>query len=657
MKEITSKQINYKSPLKQAKPEKIFCKPDEAEEKQVGVKDRFITQPVPQQKRIQIALDKAKMVGAEISGYTSMIVLGSSLGTSLAVAISGPAIIPIAICGGVGVLAGAASYATGIDKKVGEALKKGIDIALTPVAYVGRKIKNAFSKAIDLIKPDKNSSEGLKHTKESVSRHLSTAGETRNSRENLDKTERKEISSNEIASKLAGSLGTVAKAGRGVPNILYPQVIDASAAQKEVVYQVLDSLPASTATSTDRIFMAPDLEPLGRATALPAESLVELRKMPEVMGKGTPIETLIHEMGHTHDFASGPTPFINRSSFEPFGEGPYFYEAYEMGREAPYAAKNRFEDWAQSFEAYYAEPENLQAQCPEKFEAIKEFHESSVYDKVVEKTGIREAGKKLSEAIDAVPGLRTGINMARNAAGPITFRIGVEDYKKGLGKDNKAEKFSGKMNMAQGIAYSTKFLAPVGLGITAAKWLMGRRIKKGKLAVEKADKIASGFLAAMTGPLGMITLAASQVLTENGKKAQKDGHGQVPAKKDDIRLEYEDVHYDSNITPSVLNTGSRPERKSYKLTSDDKKLIAKVSTGALAGGVAGTAAGFTVGGLIGTTVGALIGGPVGASVLGLAGYAAGTLFGSYKGGKMGAKIGKYLGENNIETIRKSDAEQ
>ncbi|MFP4498956.1 MAG: hypothetical protein ACLFQV_12165, partial [Vulcanimicrobiota bacterium] len=225
---------------------------------QIDISDKFET---TRSQRIQKFFDKAQLQMADKASLFSMGAVGGIIATAVTWSVF-PHQIAIAAAAGLGALAGMEAKQYGIDVKVGKALQKGINIALTPAVIAGRHMKKAFSHLFKLIKPgneDEKKSE-LGNDKKSLSKNMQ--GNISNGKkveESNSERQLKKAGNQQTASKLAGSLGTVAKAARSAPDIIYPSIKGATEAQKAMIMETLDQLPLSHVTATNSITINPDL--------------------------------------------------------------------------------------------------------------------------------------------------------------------------------------------------------------------------------------------------------------------------------------------------------------------------------------------------------------------------------------------------------------
>ncbi|MCL5036649.1 MAG: hypothetical protein M1269_05960 [Chloroflexi bacterium] len=520
---------------------------------------------------------------------------------------------------------GGAMAAIGLDKfhvpeKVGAAVKAGVGKAVDTVkdaaGHMGRTLKNIIN-AVKKEKAATISTEGKSEVKAgSIStKVIKGAAPAREGTGKAEKAEKEKPKS--TAGKLLGTIGkgfgAVGKGMKAIPRFLYPSIENATGAEKELILKTLDEMPLRTVTSTYKIAVNPDLATKYNASGMARNSLfanmIELDKgsmAVDEFNKGV----VIHELGHTKDFNEGLMQVTNPSLKGPWGKGPYVYDQWiDASPNSTYASTNHWEDFAQSHKFYHMHPEELKATNPEKYAAMQKLNEPNLYDKVMDHKPIRDAGKAISEAIDKVPYLRTGLEWLGAVTGPLTLRAGAVKYEKGVIENDEKKKFDGKMDMAKGAVYTMRATAPAGVALSLTHWILGRRIKNGKMTAEKASRIANAVLAVATGPVGTTAYVAMQELSK----------------------------------PEPSKGPYKPHKlKGEKLRTSDKAFIAKVGGGAVIGGAAGTFAGLKGGVIAGAALGGLVGGPVGAGVGAVAGGVLGVLSGSYAGAKVGAEIGRSI---------------
>lgn len=607
------------------------------------------------QERIKIAMDKAAMGAAKYAAIMTSALIGHAIGGAVGFSIA-PGPLAIGVGGAVGALGGYFLHQTKIDTKIGNAINKGVGYALAPAFIAGKAVKNAAKKAVKALKPSSRSDKNVKASQ--VSSRSPSEDNTDNNaavspksnktgnKADLERVENTGVSAegNNSDIKDPTLLDASIYTGKAVPKFIYPSIRNADPAEFKAIIETLDSLPLRAVTSTDSITMSSTLieqGAAGRAWDVNFGSPIELDKGQFAIkdfGRGT----LIHELGHTVDFSANPLPRVGYSSASPWGKGPYVVDPWlDWGDHPPYSSTNRFEDFAQSYKFYHESPDKLKEVSLEKFEAMEKIHAPTLYDKVMDRSGIRELGKKTAQLIDKVPHLRTALNVLASIASPLELHRGSDKLEEGIKNADITKKYEGKMHLAQGLSFAQKVTAPLGLGIMLSRIAFNRKIKKGKWSVEKADQLASKVLAAMAGPIGMTCLAASNELLKPDSETSMKAQSSKGFKYDKVKPNKAFVLRDEiNVTRSDENEKIKSE--DTKLTRDDKKFVAKVAGGAVTGGAAGTAAGWIGGGAAGAVLGGLVGGPFGAALGGFLGKAAGTMFLSYQGAKIGAKAGRLL---------------
>jgi len=645
---------------------KLHVEPKEKDLKpkvQPELKDPVDSVETTRQERIQMFMDRSVMNISEFVELGTAGFVGQIVGSAVAFATIG-GVLPVAIGGGIGVAGGLLLHHLGWDKKVFKGVKTAIGVTLIPFVLAAKGMKKGIGKLIDLLKPskkkeDKQASGSGKAVSGDAKSASGTGGTVvrdagtgegliaeKGAAKTVKQEEEKDIKRG-ILSTIGKGFGTAAKALRAIPKFIYPSIQNATAAEEALITETLDSLPLKTVTSTSTITIDPNLAKDMGAAGMARDLFFD---RPIVLDRGhMAMEAMdlnkgviIHELGHTADYASTPIPRVGRSSFAPFGEGPYVFDPTIDTPGDLYASTNHWEDFAQSEKFYQLDPEKLKATSMEKFEALEKFHEPGLKDKIMDRPSIRELGKKISKAIDKVPHLRTTLSVIGKIMGPIEMNIGADKIEHGIKEADLTKKYQGKMAMAQGIAFSSKVLAPIGLGITIAKLIVDRKLKKGKWSIKQANEFSNKALATITGPLGMIYHAAAKEMLKTPEGQEHDDFTYQERKSEGLKEKITGQFGIRQFTAQEVDSKRKLPTEEANLTKDDKIFMAKVGGGAVLGGVAGTVAGFMGGAFVGAAVGGLIGGPFGSLLGGLIGKVAGTMFLSYKGAKAGAKLGRLL---------------
>lgn len=415
-----------------------------------------------------------------------------------------------------------------------------------------------------------------------------------------------------IGQKILGFLGshmhwggkiarTVSTALRVTPRFLYPSIVGATAQENNLILKTLDSLPLKDVTSTPSIAVVNGLERMGAAGA----TISEVYKNPVFLDRnefaipGFGESTLIHELGHSKDLSQGFGRFGSLSSSRPWGAPPYVFDPNIDTPGNVYASTNRFEDFAQSHMFYHQHPDELAATSQEKLHAMEAAERQGVTEKLLDKPAVRDAGKKLAEAIDKVPGLRTSMELAAAIASPLQVHVGSHLLQEGLEKGEKDQTLHGKLSLASGLFLFTRAMAPLALASGLLHLYLSRKIEDGKISLEKANKMATGLLGVAAGPLGLATLG---FLTE-------------------VKAKFPD--------------GPLPQELQKPISL--KGILAMVG-GTSLGGIVGAALGTALAGPAGAAIGGLWG-KAGGAVAGLAIYGLFQLLGGRKPGPSSAQPG------------------
>ena len=395
------------------------------------------------------------------------------------------------------------------------------------------------------------------------------------------------------------------------PKFVYPTIIGATAEEASLIMEGLEQMPMHDITSVDRI-MVVDKMSAGNENAigLASERLFQkdislLRRVMANPDRGKAV--LFHEVGHTSDYQTGllHVDKLSESGSEPWGKEPFI---------TSYAETNHWEDFAESHEEFYKDPDHLKEVCPEKFEIMKERDKPNLQDKIVDNEAFRETGKFIGESLDKLPGGRMAFNIARNLMGPLQLIRGANRLQDGENTSDGLKKMQGKLMMASGACFTvTPFsfalgaiTGPVGLALSGAKSGLTSAVKKGDITPEQADLAATHALTVMGGPVTLPYYAIKKLIT--GVK------GLIKKTDKEKPREKEAGEKPSMAVPYGIFIGSG----------------AGAATGSMAGTWLGCQAGYAIGGPIGGVAGLLIGG--------IGGFSAG----SYLGRKVGTGVGKLI---------------
>ncbi|MBT9584732.1 hypothetical protein IV102_15420 [bacterium] len=479
--------------------------------------------------------------------------------------------------------------------------------------------------------------------------------------------------------KLAEAALTMAAGFRALPKFVYPSVVGATAAQEKAVYDALDKLPLKDVTASSTMQVIPGLTDTG-ISGMSQPGLTHTRILLDAdYVSDSRAEGLVHhEQGHAVDYSGGYGLLGSINWRGPFGKAPFVSD---------YASGNRYEDWAESYEAYHRDPARFRADFPEKAHIIDQHEKLTPTERLVDQEPVRQAGRSVGHALGQVPYLRTTLETGLALLSPIQLHRGAKALEKGLITGDEALKLRGKMNLISGILLGLPGGAP--LATVASAMNLGFQVSvgddPGKL--EQANRTADRFMAVATGPVGMASVAISQELAKAGvdlsqldytmndySKPVSTGNmlkgllctvgGAVAGSLLGVAIGGTLSgaagaglsSFWGRIGGGVVGLGAygayRAMKKEdndpapYDLTRGDKIFLTKIVGGAVAGAAAGTVAGVTGGRAVGALVGNALFGPGAAGLSASLGGWAGALVGSYALGKAGAALGRKLTESD-----------
>lgn len=397
---------------------------------------------------------------------------------------------------------------------------------------------------------------------------------------------------------------------KAFPGFIYPSVAGATPQEFQFTYDVLDKLPLKDVSSIDQIqwtqelsmFLDPTKKASGMAIPTGFTDFMQIARDEcgrlDNWGK----EVIIHETGHMRDFSEGLFDLISQqSSKDPmWGQGPHISE---------YAKTNRWEDFAESYATYHIDPEGLQAQCPEKYEKIKELESMGLTDQFIENDAFRETGKFIGQSLSKVPYLQTGLSVASYGLNVFNLIKGIGKMREGSKTGDEQKQMEGTMEAASGLLYATKVLAMGGLAVDGAKQAMNRAIREGDITPAQANHAAQN------------TVGAPVTLVKNAKNW-------------------------------VKNKIQKTDKEELAVEKAAKKEKTKGSSKALAigaGGAAGSVAGSLLGIYGGVSAGYAAAGPIGGAI----GLVLGSAIGVSSMNQVGGNIGTIVGE----LIQKPDKEE
>lgn len=478
--------------------------------------------------------------------------------------------------------------------------------------------------------------------------------------------------------KLGNAFAGVGAVANSLPKFVYPTIVGATPAKKEVFYAALDNLPLGGVTSASTIDVVTGLEDVGAsglATPLFSQSRIFLDVDQMNLGDHWATEVTTHEIGHTYDFSKGVGPILSRNfRGGGFGKEPFISD---------YANTNRMEDYAESYAHYHLEPQRLQSVAPDKYAALDASQKPGLVDKAMDRPSVREAGRKIGTAFEAAPRARNLLALGASLVGPFQLYRGASALQKGLQEDDPLKRLNGKMNLASGAALMGPGTAPLSLLFTAGQFATNMQLRDGSITLEQAEKRADMALAVSTGPFGAVAssiqdeLKGAGLLVEpqaklagltafgadspTGKIAGGFALGAAAGGILVPLLHAGSAHAKAfgaasgslvgGLAGAALGYGvhllTAPETPAYlsqddqgaKLNGEDKKLLAKLSTPAVLGGAAGAVGGYFGGQMIGQAIGSAVAGSAGGVTGAALGSYLGVLGGSYALAKGGAKLG------------------
>jgi hypothetical protein len=478
---------------------------------------------------------------------------------------------------------------------------------------------------------------------------------------------------------------TVGTALQSLPKFVYPSVVGATDAQVETIYNVLDKLPLHQATASATMQIVPGLVETGiSGMSQPGDSHVHILLDESYINSEWRAEHLInHEQAHAVDY-SGGFGLLGANNWKAgFGKAPFV---------SNYASGNRYEDFAESFEAYQDDQVAFRQDFPAKAAAIEDLSHADPLSAAADQPGVRRAGRNIGATLGKVPYLRTGLELAGSLVAPIQTHRGASKLIEGLESGNKAQQLDGKLNLATGLFLTIPGARPFALGTGIA----GNAIRltsreDNEEHMEEANKWANRVLSVSAGPVGMAVGAIVGEMEANGLKmdeskgfsaegwqASRPGKGAMlkgtlATVGGTVGGAVVGAAIGSAISGSpgaVLGAlwgqvaGGMTGLAGYSihrtlknskdgdplaLTGSDKRFLGRTLGGAVVGAGAGTVAGALGGRALGEMVGNAVGGAATGSFLGSVGGWLGGLTLAYGGAKLGAGVGsgRLLGKPSI----------
>lgn len=294
-----------------------------------------------------------------------------------------------------------------------------------------------------------------------------------------------EVDKRPVMGKVFAAAGAGVRSLKAFPSIIYPTIYNATSAEKAQILQSLDGLPLHQVSGVRSISMVPEIASRrpgwtvnGRAFNHNVTNRIELSRSalqnPEKFHR-----TLVHEVGHTVDYETQTLKlFGERSTKEPFGEGPHITE---------YAKTNHKEDFAESYEEFHLDPEHLKEKVPEKYEAVEDLHEPSFMQRLVDRKEFRETGKYMSEAFGASEISRHSAEVAYYASSVLQGVHGVSQWVRSASSGDALGHASGVLNTATGLALASGISPMVGMSFQGANQALQSAVKRGRLSAEEVE--------------------------------------------------------------------------------------------------------------------------------------------------------------------------
>jgi len=462
---------------------------------------------------------------------------------------------------------------------------------------------------------------------------------------------------------------------RALPKFIYPTVEGATAAEREMIYATLDKLPLKDVTAASSLHVIPGLDSTGiSGMSQPGLGLTRiLYDRAHLNNPNFGEELVIHEHGHAVDY-TGNYGLLGALNWRgPFGSAPFV---------SHYAGGNRYEDFAESYHAYHTDRENFVRNFPEKARVIEEAGHLTPSEMLADRPAVRDAGRRMGNAMSSVPYLRTTLELMGAMLSPMQMHKGSKALEAGLINGDRSKQLQGKMNLMSGLLLALPGGAPFALATSVTHQALQRYADQDPEKLAVAHKVANSLMAVSTGPLGMATLAIRQELEKEGidiTQVMSEGGfdkprgpsggtilkglistvgGAVGGSLLGVTLGTQLAGpagaamgaFWGRLGGGMLGLGAygawrakhqeAQDPSPYDLTRSDKIFLGKIVGTSAVGAAAGSIGGFELGGRAGVWLGQAVGGAVGAGVGGWIGAVGGLLAGSYGLGKLGAFVGR-----------------
>lgn len=290
---------------------------------------------------------------------------------------------------------------------------------------------------------------------------------------------------------------------KSFPRFIYPSLINMTADEKAFVLSTLDKLPLKDVGAVKSITMLDSLpNASGAAGPLPSSPFILLTRDNFHGSEEWARMVLTHETGHAVDYNSGLfglPKLLSESSKSPWGKEPFI---------TPYAATGpgwypaEWDDFAESYAYYHAKPEELKAQCLEKYERIKEMEKNGFFEKFIDREEFRETGKLMGSIMEKAPYLQNGLAMVSLVGGIVQAFRALGELKRGEKTGDEKLIMNATMNFAAGSCFASKILAVPGMAIEGARAELNRAVEKDEITAAQANAVVQATVGLVAGPLG-----------------------------------------------------------------------------------------------------------------------------------------------------------
>jgi hypothetical protein len=332
-------------------------------------------------------------------------------------------------------------------------------------------------------------------------------------KEALKKAAEKLSSSAEKASEFldkspgtAGTLDTLLQLFKTIktfPRFIYPSLINMNAEERALVMSQLDSLPLKDVGTVKSITMLGSLpNASGAAGPLPTSPFILLTRDNFHGSEEWARMVLTHETGHAVDYNTGlfglPKLF-SESSKSPWGKPPYITSYAASG---PGWYPSEWDDFAESYAYYHMKPDELKAQCPEKFKRIAEMDKKGFFDRLVDRKEFRDTGKFMANLMEKAPYLQNALAMVSLVGGLAQAYRALGEMRRGEKTGDEKLKMNATMNFAAGSCFASKVFAVPGMAIEGARSELNRAVDKNEITAHQANAVVQATVGLIAGPMG-----------------------------------------------------------------------------------------------------------------------------------------------------------